>query len=376
MIGTVFTDVGDPSGPEPAELTTPGAIDVQRLLARMVDHGCDAVVMEVSSHALHQGRTAGLDFAAGVFTNLTGDHLDYHGTMEAYADAKAILFDGLSAQACAIVNGDDPVAGRMVRDTAAHVLRTHVCPPRQQREGHETARAEIGSMTASGSDVAFVGPWGSFDVLLPLVGRHNVSNALQALAVAAVMTHASGKALREALSQCPSVPGRLERVTASGETPAPNVLVDYAHTHDALRNVLEALRPLVSGRLIVLVGCGGDRDKTKRPKMARVAADLADRVVITSDNPRTEDPDAIIADMLEGVSGHETRVDVIADRAAAIASAINVAEPQDTVLLAGKGHEDYQIVGTTKRHFDDREHAAAALRQREKDRPSSCPTPS
>lgn len=376
LIGTVFTDVGDPAGPEPAELTTPGAIDVHRVLARMVGHGCDAAVMEVSSHALHQGRTAGLDFAAGVFTNLTQDHLDYHGTMEAYADAKAILFERLGPDAWAIVNADDPASDRMVRDTQAKVLRTRVdAGALAETDRSHEARATIAALTASGSEVAFDGPWGSFEVALPLVGRHNVYNALQAAAAAAALTDTNAKRLREALRDCPAVPGRLEKVTIGGDVAMPNVLVDYAHTHDALHNVLEALRPIVEGRLIVLVGCGGDRDKTKRPKMARVAADLADRVVITSDNPRTEDPEAIIGDMLEGVAGCKTAIDVISDRAEAIAHAIAIATPADTVLLAGKGHEDYQIVGTTKRHFDDREHAAAALRQWEKDHRSPCPTP-
>lgn len=411
LIGTVFTDTGHPAGPEPAELTTPGAIEVHRLFARMVEQSCTAAVMETSSHALHQGRTAGLDFAAGVFTNLTGDHLDYHGTMEAYADAKAILFEQLDSEAWAIVNGGDPASDRMVRDTEARVLRTMVLPLLPPAEGRDEegcerrepsepssnaasvrsnplskaeASATIGAMTAAGSEVVFDGPWGSFEVMLPLVGRHNVCNALQAVAVAAALTDAPAKRLREVLRDCPSVPGRLERVALGHASALPHVLVDYAHTHDALRNVLEALRPIVEGRLIVLVGCGGDRDKTKRPKMARVAMELADYVVITSDNPRTEDPETIIADMLVGVgdgglragedaeTNLQSRLHVIVDRAEAIRHAIAIATPADTVLLAGKGHEDYQIIGTTKQHFDDREHAAAALRQWEKDRPTPC----
>ena len=402
LIGTVYLDTGSPDGPRAAELTTPGAIDFSRLLAEMVANGCRAAVAETSSHALHQQRTAALRFDVAVFTNLTRDHLDYHETMEHYADAKALLFESLDERAWAVVNADDPASQRMMRDTRAHVLTTHVVDAR----GSQTAAplpeamtptaccAEVLSLTATGSRTRVTGPWGSFEATLPYIGMHNVSNTLQALAAANAMTDIS-RQLRTVLHQCPQVPGRLERVSppAPGTpvtpvTPGsdkaamlpgaslpgaslPGVLVDYAHTNDALENVLHAVRPIVPapGRLIVVFGCGGDRDKGKRPLMAKVACELADAVVITSDNPRTEDPDAIIRDITAGIAPQKcaagaTEVAIEPDRAAAIRLAIRAAAPGDMVLIAGKGHEDYQIIGTTKRHFDDREIAAQALAER------------
>jgi len=402
LIGTVINDDG--ATRQAADLTTPGAIEFSRLLAAMVRNGCEAVVAEISSHALHQGRAAALKVDVAVFTNLTQDHLDYHHTMDAYADAKAVLFRGLSPQGFAVVNGDDPYANQMLRDCRARLLR---CSVKEGADAQTNAcRAEIVTLAADHSRVVLDGPWGSVDVRLPLVGKHNVYNALEAVAAANCVT-ALSRVLRVAVEECPSPPGRLEPVrveaTNTGGTdkdgsealsvsgfnrfstlassaprkdsacqchpsqvhPAqrPSVLVDYAHTHDALENVLSALRPLTRGRLIVLFGCGGDRDKTKRPKMAAVACALADQVIITSDNPRTEDAARIIADILTGVPNDRRGAVIIEpDRAAAIVAAIAGAGPDDVVLLAGKGHEDYQIIGKEKRHFDDREHAAQALR--------------
>ncbi len=389
LIGTVTIDDG--ARRRPSDLTTPGGVEFSRLLARMVDHGCRAAVAEVSSHALHQGRVAALTFAAGVLTNLTRDHLDYHGTMDAYADAKAILFDMLGDTGWAIVNADDLYAQRMVANAKAKVLWTSLrdrswsveAGEWRLADGNARCRATVLDIDARGSLATFDGPWGSVEVKLPLVGKHNVANTLQAIAVANAIASGMSRVLRRALETAPQVPGRLERVGAEGpggqgakgpaaasdpsapgplDPLAPSVAVDYAHKADALENVLLALRPLTRGRLICVFGCGGDRDRTKRPKMAAIAARLADVVWITSDNPRTEDPQAIIRDVAAGVPAEAMRkVRLEADRAAAIRGAILAAQPEDTVLLAGKGHEDYQIIGKTKRHFDDREHAAEAL---------------
>jgi UDP-N-acetylmuramoyl-L-alanyl-D-glutamate--2,6-diaminopimelate ligase len=375
VIGTIYVDDGSQGGRREATLTTPGAIDFSRYLARMVACGCKAAVAEVSSHALDQGRTAGLRFDVAVFTNLTGDHLDYHGDMNSYAHAKAKLFADLSDDAWAVVNADDAYGQRMLQSCRANVIRTTL----NAGSDGATALALIHELTASYSDVRFDGPWGRCPVRLPLIGRHNVSNALQALTAANAVTDLS-QHMAAALATCPQVPGRLQRVEVNdhaphghGATATPTVLVDYAHTHDALENVLTALRPVTPGRLIALFGCGGDRDKTKRPKMAQVACRLADQVYITSDNPRTEDPQTIIADIVRGVPANQRdAVTVVADRAAAIADCIASTGPGDTVLLAGKGHETYQIVGREKRHFDDREQAQLALQAWMRQRAGRC----
>lgn len=376
LIGTIITDDGSPDGPRTAALTTPGAIEISRLLASMVRHGCQAAVAEVSSHALDQGRVAALRFDVAVFTNLTRDHLDYHGTMEAYAAAKAKLFESLDERAWAVINADDAHAERMVENTAGRVIETRLVhadeiqseeSPEPATTKRSQALAQVLELDATGSRVRFDGPWGSTDVTLPYVGLHNVSNALQATTAANALTDMSQQ-LRVILRHCPQVPGRLERILTDKPHESPNVVVDYAHTSDALENVLCALRPLVPerGRLIVVFGCGGDRDKGKRPIMAKIAHGLADVVIITSDNPRTEDPQVILDDIAAGLPEPGSRRDPVsvlieADRTLAIRQAIELADPNDTVLIAGKGHEDYQIVGTEKHHFDDREVARECL---------------
>lgn len=376
IIGTIVIDDG--ATRTESNLTTPGAIELSRILAAMVRNGCTAAVMETSSHALHQNRTGALRFSVAAFTNLTGDHLDYHGTMEQYAAAKALLFERLSPDATAVVNAEDLWAARMISGSSARVLGCAI-----DRKQHATSsnagtkqaqaltkpqvRATLRGLHAGSSDALFEGPWGACEVRLPFVGRHNVMNALQAAACANAVTPLTASLLVQAFSDCPAPPGRLEPVSIAsvGAAKLPTVLVDYAHTHDALQNVLQALRPLTKGKLITLFGCGGDRDRTKRPKMAKVACDLSDLVVVTSDNPRTEDPQAIITEILTGVpASAQSKVTVEADRAQAIARTIAQARPDDVVLLAGKGHENYQIIGTTKRHFDDRQEAANALTQR------------
>jgi UDP-N-acetylmuramoyl-L-alanyl-D-glutamate--2,6-diaminopimelate ligase len=353
LMGTIHVDDG--CRVEAAELTTPPATEISRRLSAMVRNRCTAAVMEVSSHALHQGRTAGLPFDVGVFTNLSGDHLDYHGTPDAYGEAKATLLRSLPAAGWAVVNMDDPAASRMTNGCRARVLSCSLADPRAD------CRARIHHQSITGIDAEFSGPWGSFDVQLPLAGRHNVANALEASA-ACFTLGVDRSTLPDALACCPAPPGRLEPVTEPGDPVT--VLVDYAHTDDALANVLRTLRPLVpdGASLRVVFGCGGDRDRTKRPRMGQVAAQLADELYVTSDNPRTEDPQAIIDEITKGIPGLRWPDTVLlVDRKLAIESAIDRTRPGDVVLIAGKGHEPYQIVGSEKRPFDDRLTAAEAL---------------
>lgn len=353
VIGTVSYDlVGRRLA---APLTTPPAADLAAMLVEAHGHGARAAAMEVSSHSLEQHRVEGIRFGVGVFTNLTGDHLDYHGTMEAYAAAKKRLFDRLPADGAAVINAEDPRAEYMVSECAARIIRFAL-------SGEADLTADILSMSTDGTRVVFRWNGRTVEARTALFGRHNVMNLLAAvgagLALGLDLETAAGGAAR--LSR---VRGRLERVD-SVETGFA-VLVDYAHTDDALRHALQTLRPLTTGRLWCVFGCGGDRDRTKRPRMAQVAAEIADRIVITSDNPRTEDPLAIIADIRAGVPADAAdRCVVEPDRAAAIQRAIRDAAGGDTVLIAGKGHEDYQIIGTRKIHFDDVEVAAAELPRR------------
>lgn len=355
LIGTV--EVDDGSGRAPAGLTTPPAIELSAMLARMVENGCTVCVMEVSSHALAQERVAALAYDLAVFTNLSGDHMDYHDSEEAYVAAKAQLFAMLPSHGLAIVNADDAQADQMVRDCSAHVLR---CSMRSDGG----CRGTIRNATMTGTDVTLRGPWGELAGILPLCGKHNVMNALEAVAVC----HRLGvrtDALQEAILSCSAPPGRLEPVTTPDDPFA--VYVDYAHTDDALENVLQSVRPLLpdGGRLRVVFGCGGDRDRTKRPRMAQVTCRYADAIIITSDNPRTEDPQAIVDEVAAGVpQARRDDVQCIVDRREAILAVVREAQPGDIVLIAGKGHEDYQIIGTEKRSFDDRVEARHALAAR------------
>lgn len=363
LIGTVEIDDGREVAP--ATLTTPPAWELSRTLATMVENGCEAAVMEASSHALDQGRVSALRYDVGIFTNLTGDHLDYHKTMSAYAEAKARLFAMLPEDGWAIVNAEDPWHGRMIRDCRARVLRCTV--------GSDApaggARATLERASMSGMTLGLSGPWGEMRAEVGLIGVHNAMNALQAASACWALGVPMGE-VAERLSRASAPPGRLEPVTTRRS--AFQVLVDYAHTDDALRKVLSALSPLrgPGGRLVVVFGCGGDRDRTKRPRMGAVAAELADRVVVTSDNPRSEDPSSIIREIVAGVP-YERRgaVEVEADRAAAIARAVRGLGPGDLLLIAGKGHEAEQIVsdgsgGLRRLRFDDREAARAALQER------------
>ncbi|MBL0926104.1 MAG: UDP-N-acetylmuramoyl-L-alanyl-D-glutamate--2,6-diaminopimelate ligase [Phycisphaerales bacterium] len=369
LIGTVWID----DGTEVAEavMTTPPATEISQTLARMLESGCRAAAMETSSHSLDQRRVAGLSYRCAVFTNLTGDHLDYHGTMENYAAAKARLFEMLAPDATAVVNAEDPWCARMIRDCRARVLRCGVGDGADRATGLD-CRAVGGEMSIEGTAARFAGPWGEIACTVPLVGRHNLMNLLQAIAVA----HTAGvprDAIAAAIPAIEAPPGRLERVTRPGARDDYAVFVDYAHTDDALVNVLSAVRPIVrstGGRLRVVFGCGGDRDRTKRPRMGRVAAELADSFIVTSDNPRTEDPASIVKQVIEGVPGEaRPRMHVDIERDRAIERAVNDADPGDVVVIAGKGHETYQLLpdgrgGIVRRDFDDRVHARRAMEAR------------
>ncbi|MGA3065552.1 MAG: UDP-N-acetylmuramoyl-L-alanyl-D-glutamate--2,6-diaminopimelate ligase [Tepidisphaeraceae bacterium] len=354
LVGTV--EIDDGRAVAEAMLTTPGAIQIAGLLAAMRKNGCAACAMETSSHALHQGRVADVKFAGGAFTNLTGDHLDYHGTMENYADAKAKLFEMLEPSAVAVINGADAWAERMVRNCRAKVVRFGF-------DSKADWNASDIRMSSQGSEFILRGPGGEATVELGLIGKHNVANALTAAALAGELFGITAAGIAAGLKQAKGAPGRLQAVRA-GQPFA--VLVDYAHTDDALQNVLAALRPLTRGRLRILFGCGGDRDRTKRPRMAKAAAQLADVVYVTSDNPRTENPSAILKEIIAGFPAEgEKPLFVEVDRRKAIEKILADAQSGDVVLLAGKGHENYQIVGYTKHHFDDVEEARRVLEHRQ-----------
>ena len=361
----------------PAAMTTPSAIDLQQTLARMRDAGTDSVAIEASSHALDQKRVAGCRFRAGLFTNLTRDHLDYHQTEERYFDAKASLFRRwLGAGSAAVLNADDA----KVLSLASELVHLDVWT--YSTEPGPSARAKVVSanLSLAGTEARFDLDGTIVEVKSPLVGAANLSNLIAVAAVARA-TGMDAEAIAAGLAACLPVPGRMERMpSASG---APAVFVDYAHTPDALERSLAALASHRlngangAGRVIAVFGCGGDRDRGKRPIMGGIAARLSDVAVLTSDNPRTEDPHAILAEIESGIGARMERrapevlagqnaggYFVEADRLRAIETAIAIAAPEDVVLIAGKGHEDYQDVAGKKRHFDDREVARATLAAR------------
>ncbi|MFO0681556.1 MAG: UDP-N-acetylmuramoyl-L-alanyl-D-glutamate--2,6-diaminopimelate ligase [Sandaracinus sp.] len=351
LIGTVETR--GPGFREPSAFTTPEADEIARFADGMVKRGASHLVMEVSSHALSLHRADGIHFEVAAFTNLTQDHLDFHGTMEAYFEAKARLFTELAPRH-AVIHVDDPM-GAVLAERLDRA-RTRVLTVGRRNERAEL-RVTDWAMTRAGMRATL--EQAGHDVIAlesALVGAHNLENLL----VAAGILRAIGASAREieaALRGVRGAPGRLERVEDPRDV---GVFVDYAHTPDALAKALEALRPITPGKLIVVFGCGGDRDRQKRPLMGAAAAARADLCVVTSDNPRTEEPRSIVDMILPGTaSAKEALVEV--DRRAAIGLALARASAGDTVLIAGKGHEDYQILGTTKIHFDDREEARAAI---------------
>lgn len=327
--------------------TTPESRDLQGLFREMRDAGCRYAVMEVSSHALSLDRVEGVPFRVGCFTNLSQDHLDFYGTMEAYLEAKLLLFDRCGAAA---VNLDDSAAPRVLERAGERALTFGLRPEAE-------LRAEDVCLLPDRVEFTAVRGGERCPALLHIPGRFSVYNALAALACCLGL----GLDLKDAaaaLASCEPVKGRMEVVPTGRDY---TVLIDYAVTPDALDNMIRTVRDTAAGRVGVLFGCGGDRDRSKRPKMGRVVAELADYMIITSDNPRTEDPEAIIADILPGLEGLDTPRVVIPDRREAIRWALEHARPGDTLVLTGKGHETYQIVGKTKYHMDEREIVAEVL---------------
>lgn len=347
LLGTVSKIFLDEE--EDSKLTTSDPVELAADMKRMADKGSDYMVMEVSSHALDQYRTDGIHFTVAAFTNLSHDHLDYHGSMEAYAKAKKKLFDGLSSDATAVVNRDDAYGEFMIDGCKAHVLRF----------GFDEGEAELLNNRTSGIQLRL----NDLEIQSPLPGKFNAYNT----GICYLICKALGsneKEIAEAIAEAPGAPGRMENVLP-GEGSLPDVIVDYAHTPDALKNVLETLDEIrQSGQeLYVVFGAGGDRDTTKRPEMAQVAEEFADHVIVTSDNPRSENPDLIIADIVNGFSDL-SKVKSIPNRREAIEEAISRARSNDIVLIAGKGHETYQEINGVRHDFDDREVAREFLTQR------------
>lgn len=355
LLGTLYTRW--PGHQETAVHTTPFPVDLQGELAKVAAANCPFGVMEVSSHALAQKRVWGCPFEVAVFTNLTQDHLDYHKDLDDYFEAKALLFSEDYLKGKAIINQNDAYGQRLIDRLSSDQVWTY-------RVDDPTADLTTQDLVYGPTGVSgvLVTPRGQTAFQSPLVGQFNLENLLAAVGTALHL----GIVLDDIATALPNfegVPGRMERVQNSPEQDI-SVIVDYAHTPDSLENALKAARPFIEGNLICVFGCGGDRDRTKRPQMGRIAYELADSVVVTSDNPRTEDPQQILDDVVAGIDGPLAAEQVMADRAAAIRSAIMSAQPGDGILIAGKGHEDYQILGTEKVHFDDREQSRAALLDR------------
>ena len=337
----------------PAPVTTPESLDLNRMLDEMIEEKIEKCFLEVSSHALHQSRVHDMRFKAGIFTNLSRDHLDFHGDMEHYKNAKKKLFLENRVQH-RIFNIDDTVGQEFFREFKAGSVTTGI-------DSNADFKAEDITLTKSGCQFTLKTPFGTEEIVSNLLGRHNVYNLLSAVAGAMVQGISLGR-VQEVLRQVQPIPGRFERIENSQGI---SVLVDYAHTDDALSNAISAAKAFTEGKLIVVFGCGGDRDKGKRKTMGQAVLSEADYSVITSDNPRSEDPGQIIEDILRGLpsSAKEgSNYTAIINRQEAIEHAIHLADKNDLVLIAGKGHEDYQILGTETIHFDDREVARSALR--------------
>lgn len=346
LIGTNQNMIG--SETIPTERTTPESFELQRLFAQMRDAGCSHVVMEVSSHALALDRVYGVHYAVGIFTNLTQDHLDFHKTMEAYCDAKAVLFQNCGAGVC---NADDPWTARLLEHATCRKFF-------YAENAGADLRAEDVELAADHVAFTAVTKDKKVPVRVNIPGGFMIYNTLDVLG-AALMLGVSLERSADALSRVPHVKGRVEVVPTPGKPYT--VLIDYAHSPDGLENVLTSVKGFAKGRTIALFGCGGDRDRTKRPKMGRVAADIADFVVVTTDNPRTERPADIIADILPGLEGTATPYVVVEDRVEAIRWAMDHAQEGDVIVLCGKGHETYQEINHVKHHMDEREIVAAYL---------------
>ncbi len=350
LIGTIEYDTG--SGVSEAMLTTPAATDIARLCNEMVQAGAKYMVTEASSHALAQDRLETVEFKAAAFTNLTGDHRDYHKTEENYLATKRLLFENLSENATAITNVQSPFGKKIVEQTKANVLCYAV-----DEDADITATIESIDTESCVYDLKYNGKIAKVNT--KLLGKHNISNQLAAAGLC-IATGIDLETIAKGLEALEIVPGRLEPVECGQNF---KVLIDYAHTDDALQNVLDTLRQICKGKLIVVFGCGGDRDKSKRPRMAKVAQEKADFIFVTSDNPRTEDPKEIISDIMTGfMDPYAENITITGDRTKAIELSIRSAGAGDIVLIAGKGHETYQIIGNEKTDFDDSEVARKVLR--------------
>jgi UDP-N-acetylmuramoyl-L-alanyl-D-glutamate--2,6-diaminopimelate ligase len=333
--------------------TTPESLDIVQLLAKLRAYGIRFCVTEVSSHAIALDRVAELDFKVGVFTNLSQDHLDFHKTIEDYKATELRFFEMLGPSAWVVYNADDPVGLEVKAVTRARALGFTLL---ESSSANPMLRAQVLSATDKGTQIELFLPDAATKVSSSLIGRHNVANIL----AAAGAGYALGipiSAIRDGIERLKAVPGRLQRVdTGAGLS----VFVDYAHSPDALASLIRTARPLTQKRVIVVFGCGGNRDKGKRPIMGKIATDLADLAIITSDNPRDEEPEAIVADVVAGIQ--KSNYETVVDRYEAIKRALRLAVRGDIVLIAGKGHEDYQIIGKERRHFDDAETVQAILR--------------
>jgi UDP-N-acetylmuramoyl-L-alanyl-D-glutamate--2,6-diaminopimelate ligase len=332
----------------PTERTTPECFELQKLFRQMANAGCSHVVMETSSHALYEGRTYGILFDLGIFTNLTQDHLDFHETMENYCDAKAILFQNSKK---GIVNADDPWSERLLQSAACEKYTYGIRNPADLRAENVDLGADHIAFTAVTKD-------GRQKIWVGIPGEFMVYNTLDVLAAALQLGIGLEKSAH-ALAQVPHVKGRVEVVPTPGKDYT--ILIDYAHSPDGLSNVLNSVKGFAQGRTVAVFGCGGDRDRTKRPQMGRIAAEIADFLVVTSDNPRSEDPQAIIDEILAGMAGSQTPYAVEPDRVKAIRYAMDHAQPGDVIVLCGKGHETYQEINHVKRHMDEREIVADYL---------------
>ncbi len=355
ILGTLYTRW--PGYEKTAVHTTPFPIDLQSELASAHQADCQNAVMEISSHALAQHRPWGIPFEVSVFTNLTQDHLDYHKDLEDYFAAKALLFSPDYLKGRAIINQTDPYGQKLIGSLDRAQVWTY-----STTDSSADLYTEDLAYGPTGVSGTLCTPAGKEAFASPLVGQFNLENLLAATG-SALHLGVSLAQIVAALPQFTGVPGRMERVQVEGAQDI-SVIVDYAHTPDSLENALKAARPFITGRLICVFGCGGDRDRTKRPQMGRIAYAQSDRAIVTSDNPRTEDPERILEDVVAGIDEPLDADQVICDRAEAIRRAILQAQPGDGIVIAGKGHEDYQILGTEKIHFDDREQSRAALSER------------
>lgn len=354
LIGTMYTKIG--SKQMETKNTTPESLTLQKTFKQMVEAGVDTAVMEVSSHALVEGRVHGTDFNVAVFTNLTQDHLDYHHTMDEYKRAKSLLFSQLGNTyhlhnpKFAILNVDDEASQLFMESTSGHVLTYGI-------DKEANLRATNIQITSQGTEFELKSPFGMHKITMSLIGKFSVYNALASIGAAIC----SGISIEDAISSIETikgVAGRFELVDLGQDF---TVIVDYAHTPDSLENVLKTIKEFAQNKVSVVIGCGGDRDRTKRPIMAQVACAYSDRSIFTSDNPRSEDPEQILKDMEAGVTGQS--FEVLVDRKKAIYYAIETAEPGDVILIAGKGHETYQLIGDQVFDFDDREVAKEAIKQ-------------